>query len=161
MESSDLRPPAAPEPPPPSPQDVEQMRAHRDDVHNKGLSLRRDVSFGGNASATAPLSYIAPTPARGGSYSCGDCPGRTFPLPDDPYIGTPERRAYLRTFDKRLATLLAGVAPATSAKKGHGRPPRPRRQSAVELRRGGLSAARSSYTHVGLRGGRSVRRSAT
>jgi hypothetical protein len=100
--------PEVPEPNPPSTQEVERMRAHRREEHGEDFDLGRDVSYGGNVSETAPLTYTAATPAGPAAYHCRDCPGSRFTL-DDPYIGTPERRAHLRRFDPQLRTLLANV----------------------------------------------------
>src|SRR5947207_2390619 len=110
MSDAEPRFPEAPEPDPPSPEDIELMRRHRREEHEADFDLRRDVSFAGNVSETAPLTYIAPTPAVGASFRCRDCPGRALTA-TDPYMGTPERRAYLRTFNRDLRTLLAGIPP--------------------------------------------------
>jgi hypothetical protein len=102
--------PEVPEPDPPTADEVERMRAHRRDEHGEDFDLHRDVSFAGNLSETAPMTFAAATPASGPKYWCKDCEGRVFLLPD-PYIGTPERRDHLRRSDRRLQTLLAGVDP--------------------------------------------------
>jgi hypothetical protein len=102
--------PEVPEPDPPNADEVERMRAHRRDEHGEDFDLRRDVSFAGNPSETAPITFVAATPASGPKYRCEDCEGQLFLLPD-PYIGTPERREHLRSFDRDLRTLLAGVDP--------------------------------------------------
>jgi hypothetical protein len=99
-----------PDPDPPTADEVERMRAHRRDEHGEDFDLQRDVSYAGNTSDAAPMTFVAATPAAGPKYWCKDCEGRVFMLPD-PYVGTPERRDHLRSFDKQLQTLLAGVDP--------------------------------------------------
>jgi hypothetical protein len=102
--------PPVPEPDPPTEEDIEAMRAHRQEEHGEDFDLRRDVSYAGNASETAPMTFVAATPAAGPKYRCKGCEGRVFMLPD-PYVGTPERRDHLRSFDPQVRTLLAGVDP--------------------------------------------------
>src|SRR5436190_22193474 len=110
MSDAETRFPEAPAPEPPSPEDIEWMRWHRRDKHDEDFDLRRDVSFAGNISETAPLTYTAATPAARASCWCRDCPGQKFML-SDPYVGTPERRAHLRSTDSNLQTLLANLWP--------------------------------------------------
>lgn len=100
----------APEPDPPTAADVAAMRAHRRDAHGADFVVERDVSYAGNVSATAPMTYNAPTAAGGATYHCRDCPGRVFLL-DDPFAATPARRQHLRLVDPNLRTLIAGVPP--------------------------------------------------
>jgi hypothetical protein len=86
------------------------MRRHREEEHGADFRLSRDVSFAGNARATAPLAYIAPTAFNQAAFHCRDCQGRKFLL-RDPFAGTPERRAHLRRIDRHLQALLAATAP--------------------------------------------------
>ena len=102
--------PELPDPDPPTADEIERMRAHRRGEHGEDFDLHRDVSFAGNPFETAPMTFAAASPASGPRYWCKDCDGQVFLLPD-PYIGTPERRDHLRSFDRDLRTLLAGVDP--------------------------------------------------
>jgi hypothetical protein len=102
--------PELPDPDPPKADEVERIRAHRQEEHGEDFDLRRDVSYAGNESETAPMTYVAATPAGGPRFWCKGCEGRVFMLPD-PYIGTAERRDHLRSSDPQLRTLLAGVDP--------------------------------------------------
>lgn len=105
-----LAPSPTPDPPPPSASDVAEMRRHMRVQHRRGFDLCRDVSFAGNLSKSAPLTYTAATAGGPAAYHCRDCPGSRFLL-GDPFAGTPERRDHLRLVDPKLKPLLAATRP--------------------------------------------------
>ena len=108
--SDEPRVPTASEPDPPSADDVETMRRHVVEVHGREFDLHRDVSFAGNATASAALTYVAPTSARGAAFNCRECPGKKMLL-SDPMAGSAERHEHLRLRDPQLKPWLAATPP--------------------------------------------------
>ncbi|HVC06555.1 MAG TPA: hypothetical protein VND98_03080 [Solirubrobacterales bacterium] len=78
----------------PSEEIVEEMSAHFATVHKgKAFRLERDVSYFGNLSEGATLTYFA-SEEEGEGFYCSICHGRTLPK-KIPY-GSPERNAKVR-----------------------------------------------------------------